>query len=413
MKLLALLLPLCAIAQVTPPLTIGPKADDSSGGYVAFREKRANGTNTVTLSSPDSIASNLAFKLPAVDVSGCIKSDGYGVLTIGTCVGTGSLFPDTDALYDIGAFTSRWKDSYQSGTMNSGSAVVLGTVGADILTANRIYATSISAPGTPTVTANGVDQDRIWGYKIVATLSDGTQTQAGAEGLTLHGALVLDNTAYNALTWTAVTGAAGYEVWLTTSGAFPAGTLGKLASVVAAAYDHKGAVPAGAGAPPTGNETGTLHLTGHGRFDGYVSAYDYGIGAYTIVSNSRDLANIVSATVLGTTATDILRVTRPALRSTYWNHGLNAAGDLYFITDPADIAVLQIYSTGAAPYGQFYGSWFPYTSETYDIGNGSWKWKDAYFSGWVQGKHKSGDGTGGVTVTTCTGFKDGICVSGT
>ncbi len=31
----------------------------------------------------------------------------------------------------------------------------------------------------------------------------------------------------------------------------------------------------------------------------------------------------------------------------------------------------------------------------------------------LEGKHNSSDGTVGVTVTTCTGFKDGLCISGT
>jgi hypothetical protein len=37
---------------------------------------------------------------------------------------------------------------------------------------------------------------------------------------------------------------------------------------------------------------------------------------------------------------------------------------------------------------------------------------DAIVNGFVQGAHKSSDGTSGVTVTTCTGFKDGLCIAG-
>lgn len=58
----------------------------SSGGYSRFYEDSDNGTNYVQLQAPDSVASNITFKLPATDgTSGqAVVTDGSGNLSFGS-----------------------------------------------------------------------------------------------------------------------------------------------------------------------------------------------------------------------------------------------------------------------------------------------------------------------------------------
>lgn len=61
----------------------------SSGGYSRFYEDADNGTNYVQLQAPDSVTSNVTFKLPAADgTSGqVIQTDGSGNLSFATASG--------------------------------------------------------------------------------------------------------------------------------------------------------------------------------------------------------------------------------------------------------------------------------------------------------------------------------------
>lgn len=52
------------------------------------------------------------------------------------------------------------------------------------------------------------------------------------------------------------------------------------------------------------------------------------------------------------------------------------------------------------------------TTATFSVGRASNPWL-AVYAETLQGSYKSSDGTAGVTVTTCTAFKDGLCVAGT
>jgi len=58
----------------------------SSGGYSRFYEDADNGTNYVQLQAPDSVASNVTFKLPSADgTSGqAVVTDGSGNLSFGS-----------------------------------------------------------------------------------------------------------------------------------------------------------------------------------------------------------------------------------------------------------------------------------------------------------------------------------------
>lgn len=61
----------------------------SSGGYSRFYEDADNGTNYVQVQAPDSVTSNVTFKLPAADgTSGqVIQTDGSGNLSFATASG--------------------------------------------------------------------------------------------------------------------------------------------------------------------------------------------------------------------------------------------------------------------------------------------------------------------------------------
>jgi len=104
-------------------------------------------------------------------------------------------------------------------------------------------------PGAPTVTPTGTPGSQTWTYKIVAKIDSDVLSAAGTAGSTTTGNATLDNTNYNALSWSAVTNATGYDIYRTASGGTPS-TLGKIASVTGATtYNDKGAAGDGSAAP--------------------------------------------------------------------------------------------------------------------------------------------------------------------
>jgi hypothetical protein len=117
---------------------------------------------------------------------------------------------------------------------------------------------TLANPGAPTVTNVGTTGAATWTYKIVAKQLDGSNTAAGAAGSTTTGNATLTTSNYNHLAWTAVTGAASYDIYRTAHGTTPS-TNGKLATVTApiVTYDDKAAAGNGASAPII-NSTGTM-----------------------------------------------------------------------------------------------------------------------------------------------------------
>lgn len=121
-------------------VTLIPKADDSATGILAFREKKANGTNVLKLQAPASVSSDVAWTLPGADgtASQCLITNGSGVLSFAACTnywfrsGT-TLSPTTSGddlslsgnIYvssatgtkDIGSSSNRWRDIYANGTV--------------------------------------------------------------------------------------------------------------------------------------------------------------------------------------------------------------------------------------------------------------------------------------------------------
>jgi Pectate lyase superfamily protein len=143
------------------------------------------------------------------------------------------------------------------------------------IAARSIAVSQLGVAGAPTVTPIGGDEGATWSYKIVAKLSDGTPSAAGPAGATTHGDQTLDATNRISLSWTAVPGAASYDVYRTAHGVSPA-TNGKIANVLTNAYVDTGAAGDGS-TPPATNATGGMSLTGpftagDATFSGTVSA---------------------------------------------------------------------------------------------------------------------------------------------
>lgn len=79
-----------------------------------------------------------------------------------------------------------------------------------------LQAATYTAPGAPTVTPTGTAGTTSYYYKVVARFSGG-YSAAGSEGSTATGNATLSATNYNALSWTAVSGATGYDIYRGTS----------------------------------------------------------------------------------------------------------------------------------------------------------------------------------------------------
>lgn len=71
---------------------------------------------------------------------------------------------------------------------------------------------SLSTPGTPTVTPTGTTGSTSYSYRISAFNAVG-ETLAGTAGTTATGNATLTTTNYNAISWTAVGSAVGYNIW--------------------------------------------------------------------------------------------------------------------------------------------------------------------------------------------------------
>ncbi len=94
-------------------------------------------------------------------------------------------------------------------------------------------------------------------YKLVARLVDGSTTEAGAASTTAAGHATLSVANYNALSWSAVTGAASYDVYKTVGG-----TTGKILSASTALALNDTGLAGGGETAPTVDGTGVLHGDG-------------------------------------------------------------------------------------------------------------------------------------------------------
>lgn len=91
-------------------------------------------------------------------------------------------------------------------------------------------------------------------YKLVARLADDSTTEAGAASTTAAGHATLSAANYNALSWSAVTGAASYDVYRTVGGA----TQGKILSAAAVTALNDTGLAGGGETAPTVDGTGRI-----------------------------------------------------------------------------------------------------------------------------------------------------------
>lgn len=103
--------------------------------------------------------------------------------------------------------------------------------------------TSLGLPTGLTVTPTGTPGTTTWGYAITAINAVG-ETIACTEVLAATGNAVLSSSNYNALAWTAVTGATSYGVYRKTAGGTPA-TTGLIALPTTNSYNDQGAAISG------------------------------------------------------------------------------------------------------------------------------------------------------------------------
>lgn len=138
------------------------------------------------------------------------------------------------------------------------------------LTSSYLYDNTTAVPGTgnftilanpsaPVITNGGSAGTTTYSYRVVARTSIGTTTAASDAGTTTTGNATLSGANYNIITWSAVTGAMGYDVYRTAGGA----TQGKInASIIGAStltFNDTGL--AGSGTAPVANTTDRLYNT--------------------------------------------------------------------------------------------------------------------------------------------------------
>ncbi len=126
----------------------------------------------------------------------------------------------------------------------------IGTIGYVVLR-NLEAEVIITTPGAPTVVTAGTPGAATWTYKIVAKQADGAYSAASSSGSIGTGNATLDNTNYNTITWTAVTGATSYDVYRTAHGTTPS-TNGLIGNTTALTLDDKALAGDSASAPSAG-----------------------------------------------------------------------------------------------------------------------------------------------------------------
>ena len=148
--------------------------------------------------------------------------------------------------------TDSWENAF---TMAAQSGAVQFSTGVSIDAALSMLV--LATPAAPTVTPTGTSGSTSYSYKIVAKQADGSYAAASAAGSTTTGNATLSSTNYNALSWTAVSNAASYDIYRVTGGS----TQGKISNVTTNSYNDQGATGDGTTAP-TINVTGAIYATG-------------------------------------------------------------------------------------------------------------------------------------------------------
>ena len=166
----------------------------SAGASIQFREDSDNGTNSVTLKSPDNVASDVTFTLMGTDGSAnqVVETDGSGNLSFRTVTSTIDGATDTSItsaadgsmlLYDTG--TSKWIDNVMSGggvITISALSVETGMIANDAVTLAKI-ADSVIITESEGIASNDNDT----GFPTAAAVKDYVDTNVTAQDLDIAG----------------------------------------------------------------------------------------------------------------------------------------------------------------------------------------------------------------------------------
>jgi hypothetical protein len=158
---------------------------------------------------------------------------------------------------------------------------------------------ALATPGTPTVTPTGTTGSTSYSYAIVAKQNDGSYTVAGAAGSTSTGNATLSGTNYNAISWSAVTNAASYDVYRTVGGA----AQGRIATSITTTTLNDTGLTA-SGSVPTTATTGGMTCSGTATLQSGLNTHVRSVTANdtattndrTIVLNGSSLTETLPAT---------------------------------------------------------------------------------------------------------------------
>jgi hypothetical protein len=217
--------------------------------------------------------------------------------------------------------------------------------GQGISIANAGPLPTISAPSAPTVTATGTTGSTSWAYAVAALDGKGGETAASPVTTITNGNATLSSTNYNAISWTAVTGAAGYAVYRTTAGGTP-NTTGLIAIVSGTSFDDTGVAtitpPVGVSSTAPSSALGELLVTTiHGGAG--TTTLTLAAAASTTVSGAAVNHDDTAAIQAAINAAETLNTAGLASSGVYF-----PAGD-YLISSPIAItSAIDIRSNSAA-----------------------------------------------------------------
>jgi hypothetical protein len=213
-------------------------------------------------------------------------------------------------------------------------------------TGSSVVLSLLSSVGVVTVTPT-LGSASTWTYVVVAKDANGFVTAASAAASTTTGAATLDATHFNTLTWTAIPGAASYDVYRTVHATSPT-TIGKIGNVISsvnvATTGFKDNGLAGdATTAPAVNTTGTISIAGNITTYKGINTVSNGVPSELAVSDlTAQSAAIAATTLYATTATGMYRVSWSATITTVdgVSSVLGGAGGFQVLyTSPTDSVV--------------------------------------------------------------------------
>lgn len=172
--------------------------------------------------------------------------------------------------------------------------------------------TALASPAAPTVTVEGTAGTTDYSYAIAALDGNGGETAASAATAITTGNATLSSSDYNALSWTAVTGASGYAIYRTASAGTPS-TTGFIGITNGMSFNDTGVATS---IPPVGVAT-DAPTTALG--DLFVTSITSGAGT-TSLTLAATAANAV-------TGSDVLHDDTAAIQNALDNSG---GGDVFF-----------------------------------------------------------------------------------